>query len=60
MSISLSPPSPPFPQRSHTFFLNTHYLDAVVTQHRFQSFVSMHSTEQPQEQGFEETEETSS
>lgn len=38
MSISLSPPSPPFLQCSHIFFLNSHYLNAVVTQHRFQSF----------------------
>lgn len=53
MSISLSPPSPPFHQSSHTFFLNTHYSDAVVTQNRFQSFASTHRAEQPQEQGFE-------
>lgn len=62
MSISLSPPSPPFLQCSHIFFLNSHYLNAVVTQHRFQSFFffPVHRTEQPQEQGFEEREETSS
>lgn len=59
MSISLSLPSPPFPQCSNIFFLNTHYLDAVVTQHWFQSSASVHGTEQPQEQGFEDAEETS-
>lgn len=61
MNVSLLSPSfSPFPQCSHIFFLNTHYLDTVVTQNRFQSFASTHRTEQPQEHGFEGAEETSS